>query len=70
MSTYLTVHETAKRLGISVPTVYRLIDRGELPSVKIGRARRIPLERLDSFLARQTVPYDTDSLSASCVTER
>jgi excisionase family DNA binding protein len=65
MIAYLTVIETAIRLGISVATVYRLIDRGDLPSVKIGKARRIPSERLDSFLAKKTIPNDSDVLSVS-----
>ena len=65
MSKYLTVSETARRLGISVPTVYRLIAQAELPTVKIGRARRIPSERLDALLARNTVPHDADALSAA-----
>ena len=62
---YLTVDETAERLLISVPTVYRLIERGELPSVKIGRARRVPLETLDAFLASKTLPTNVDALSIS-----
>ncbi len=64
MTAYLTVSETADRLGISVATVYRLIDRCELPSVKIGKARRIPVQILDSFLAKKTLPHDADVLSA------
>lgn len=29
---YLKVPETAKRLGVSIPTVYAMVDRGVLPA--------------------------------------
>lgn len=34
--------EVATLLAISRSEVYRLIDRGEIPSVRIGRSRRVP----------------------------
>ncbi len=43
---YLTAAETAARLGISVRTVRRRIADGSLPSVRIGRAVRIPAAAL------------------------
>ena len=39
----LTVQETAARLRVSVPTVWRLLRTGDLPKVKVGkRSTRIP----------------------------
>lgn len=38
---YLTAAELAARLRVSKMTVYRLIKRGELPAVRIGRSFRI-----------------------------
>lgn len=35
----LTVQETARVLGISIHTVYRLIDSGELSAVKISQRK-------------------------------
>ena len=35
----LTVQETARVLGVSVHTVYRLINSGDLSAVKISRRR-------------------------------
>ena len=34
--------EVAALLSLSRSEVYRLIDRGEIPSVRIGRSRRVP----------------------------
>ena len=39
---YLTVADVAARLSVSDDTVSRLVDRGELKSVRIGRSVRIP----------------------------
>lgn len=38
----MTVSEAAKFLGISRSALYNIMDAGELPYVKLGRARRIP----------------------------
>lgn len=37
-----TIPETMRALSVSRDTVYKLIDAAELPTVKIGRAVRIP----------------------------
>ena len=46
----LTVDETAKNLDVSSRHIRRLIKRGELPSVKIGRLRRILPKSLEDYL--------------------
>ncbi len=47
----LTVREAVRVLGISRSTVYALMKGGKLASVKIGRARRFPVEAIDEYLA-------------------
>lgn len=47
----LTVQETKQRLGVSHVTVYALFNRGALPSLQIGRARRVRLSDLLAFMA-------------------
>ena len=37
------ISDAAKFLGVSRSLVYRLINAGMLPSVKIGRNRRVPI---------------------------
>lgn len=50
----LTIPEAADLLHISERTVYRLIERGELPPlIKIGRASRIRLKEVLAFIARK-----------------
>ncbi len=39
----VTPGEAARRLGVSVRTVQRLVARGELASAKVGGARRVRL---------------------------
>lgn len=49
-----TIDETSRRLGgVSPRTVRRMIDRGELPAVRIGRRVMIPVEDVRDWLARQ-----------------
>ena len=49
---YVTAAEAAERLGISLRTIRRRIADGSLPSVRIGRAVRIPVTALDLPSAR------------------
>ncbi len=40
----LTLPEAAKALSVATRTVRRLIERGELPKVKVARCVRVPAE--------------------------
>ena len=46
----LTVKETASRLKISPSHAKRLIATGEVPSVKVGRCRRVRLTDLGAYI--------------------
>ena len=48
----LTVDEVAEILRVSKMTVYRLAEKRELPSVKVGRSIRIVEDGLDMYLRR------------------
>ena len=48
---YLSIEGVAKRFGINVTTVYRLVQRGELPGFKIGNQWRFSEDLLDSWAA-------------------
>ena len=48
----LTVEEAAQRLGIGRSHTYVYVLRGDLPSVKLGRARRVPAIELEGFVER------------------
>lgn len=49
------VEEVAEMLGgLHLRHVYRLLERGELKSFKIGRRRMVPAEAIDEFIAKQS----------------
>ena len=45
-----TIEEVAKVLQVNQRTVNRLLERGELRGVKVGRLWRIPEAALDAYL--------------------
>jgi excisionase family DNA binding protein len=50
----LTGKDVAHLLKISSSQAYKLMRRGELPAVHIGRSIRVKPEDLESFIARNT----------------
>ena len=51
------IRHLAERLGISRRTVHRIIARGELPTVRIGRRRLIRVSELHRWLdGQETTP--------------
>jgi len=48
---YLTVEDVAKRFGINVTTVYRLVQQGKLPAFKVGNQWRVSETRLEEWVA-------------------
>lgn len=49
---FLTGTEVAQRLRISPAKVYLLIQRGEIPSVKMGRNVRIRQRDMEEYIRR------------------
>jgi excisionase family DNA binding protein len=52
----LTVKETAKYLRIPLPTVYYLVQRGQLPAIQIGGRWRIKKSALDKDILKVETP--------------
>lgn len=50
----LTVPEAADVLRMSRSSLYKLLATQDLPSIKVGRMRRIPLQGLKEWLNNQT----------------
>ena len=50
----LTVEAAARRIGMSRGALYPLVMSGEIPSMKIGRARRVPVAALEAWVEKQT----------------
>ena len=53
MHNLLTVKETAKYLRIPLPTVYYLVQRGQLPAIQIGGRWRIKKTSLDKDVLKE-----------------
>ena len=47
----LTVSEAATRLQLGRSLVYQLVMAGDIPSIKVGRARRVPVQGLEQFIS-------------------
>lgn len=49
----LRTDEVVSATGLSRATVCKLIASGEIASIKIGRSRRIPVDALRAWIAKQ-----------------
>lgn len=49
----LTIDEAAASLGVCRSILYMLVLSGQIASIKIGRARRVPVVALERYVARQ-----------------
>lgn len=54
MGSLLTAEQVAKRLGVGRSTVFSLMGRGDLASVKIGRLRRVTEASLEDYIRQLT----------------
>ena len=54
----LTVEEAAERIGICRSNMFKLIRRGEIQSVKVGRLRRVTPAALEDFVRRLAAEED------------
>ncbi len=55
MKRYITIPKAAKILEISRANAYALADNGELPTVQVGKQRRVPT---DEFCKKFKVKED------------
>lgn len=51
----LKVSAVAKQLSMGTTSVYKLMDSGQLPYVKIGKTRRVPLSAVERLVRENTV---------------
>ncbi len=52
---WMSTGEAARRLGVTVRTLYRLIDEAELPAYKFGRVIRLQESEIDAFIQRSRI---------------
>ena len=51
---FLTGEQLAELLGVSRAKAYRLMQRGEVPVIRLGKSVRVPREALLEFLRSRT----------------
>ena len=61
----LTTKEVALELQISEKTVSRMVQKGEIPSLRIGRNIRIPTDQLKDWVQAQT-RYNLGCVGTMC----
>ena len=52
-TTAMTVQDVAEYLNVDPKTVYRMVNRGELPGFKVGGSWRFRREDMDEWIAKQ-----------------
>lgn len=63
---WLSTKEACERLGVTLRTLYRLMDEGQLVAYKIGRLIRLKPEDIDAFIeASRIKPGDLRHLYPS-----
>jgi excisionase family DNA binding protein len=58
-TTWLSTQDAASRLGITARTLYRFIDRGELPAYRMGRVIRLKAADVDAFIESSRIEPGT-----------
>jgi excisionase family DNA binding protein len=56
---WMGTREACERLGITLRTLYRFIDEGQLPAYKMGRVIRLQESDLDAFIDRMRITPGT-----------
>jgi excisionase family DNA binding protein len=49
----LSPDETCEVLGVKRSTLFKMLEAGKIPSIKVGRLRRIPAAGLRDWVQRQ-----------------
>ncbi|MHB1534013.1 MAG: helix-turn-helix domain-containing protein [Acidimicrobiales bacterium] len=56
---WLGTREACERLGVTLRTLYRFIDEGQLPAYKMGRVIRVQASDIDGFIERMRITPGT-----------
>jgi excisionase family DNA binding protein len=52
---WMGTREACERLGVTLRTLYRFIDEGQLPAYKMGRVIRLQAKDVDAFISRMRI---------------
>jgi excisionase family DNA binding protein len=59
----LTVKEVAALLRVSTQTLYKMLEQGQIPAVKVGSQWRFDGDKIKSWIERQGVPAPAEPSS-------
>jgi excisionase family DNA binding protein len=62
-SSLIGIGHLAQKLGLSTRTVWRIIERGELPTLQIGRRRLLRLSDVRAWLDGHETPTPSASVT-------
>ena len=58
-SRWMGTREACERLGITLRTLYRFIDEGQLPAYKMGRVIRLQETDIEAFITKMRITPGT-----------
>lgn len=61
----VTPEEAAEMIGVSRTRIYQLLQRGAIPSLRLGKVRRIRVERIREYLEREEAQQAGEPVPAS-----
>jgi excisionase family DNA binding protein len=56
---WMGTRDACERLGVTLRTLYRFIDEGQLPAYKMGRVIRLKAADIDDFIERMRIAPGT-----------
>jgi excisionase family DNA binding protein len=56
---WLSSQDAAERLGVSLRTLYKFIDEGQVPAYKFGRVIRLQAGEVDAFIRASRIEPGT-----------
>lgn len=56
---WMGTREACERLGVTLRTLYRFIDEGQLPAYKMGRVIRVQATDVEDFITRMKIEPGT-----------
>ncbi len=56
---WLSTQDAAARLGVSLRTLYKFIDEGQVPAYKFGRVIRLQAGEVDAFIQASRIAPGT-----------
>ena len=56
---WMGTREACERLGVTLRTLYRFIDEGQLPAYKMGRVIRVQATDIEDFISRMRIEPGT-----------